>query len=109
MRIQNWYANQTPREQIIVAITALVSIGALLYLLVVDPLITGIDDRKSSVAAQQQDLQWMKQQSALVRRLGPSSGSTRKPLDKPPYLLLDEAIAKAKITQPDRVLSLIHI
>jgi len=103
MSIQNWYANQTPREQIIVAFTALVSIGALLYLLVIDPLITGIDDRKSAIAAQQEDLQWMKQQSALVRQLGPGSGSSRKPLDKQPYLLLDDAIAKAQMTQPDRV------
>ncbi len=103
MSIQNWYVNQTPREQVIVAVTALVSIGALLYLLVIEPLNTGIAARKTSIAAQQEDLQWMKQQSALVKARGPGGGGTRKPLNKPPYLLLDDAITVAKIRKPDRV------
>jgi type II secretory pathway component PulM len=102
MSIQNWYANQSPREQVIVAVTALVAVGALLYLLVIDPLQTGIAARESSIVAQKEDLQWMKQQSALVKRRGPSAG-TRQPLNKPPYLLLDDAITTAKITKPDRV------
>ncbi len=102
MSVQNWYANQTPREQVIVALVAIVAVGALLYLLVFDPLTTGIAKRQSSIAAQQEDLQWMKQQAALLKRRGPN-GTTRQPLNKPPYLLLDEAISVAKIKQPDRV------
>ena len=102
MSIQNWYVNQTPREQVIVAVTALVSISALLYLLVIEPLNTGIAARKTTIAAQQEDLQWMKQQSALVKSRGPGGG-TRQPLNKPPYLLLDDAITVAKIRKPDRV------
>ena len=102
MSIQNWYANQTPREQIIVALMALVAVGALLYLLVIDPLMSGIASRESSIAAQKEDLQWMKQQAALVRP-GSGSSNARKPLNKPPYLLLDDAITVAKIKKPDRV------
>jgi type II secretory pathway component PulM len=102
MSIQNWYANQTPREQIIVAVTALVAVGALLYLLVIDPLRTGIAARESSIAAQKEDLQWMKQQAALVRP-GQGGSNAKKPLNKPPYLLLDDAITVAKIKKPDRV------
>ena len=102
MSIQNWYVNQTPREQVIVAVTALVSISALLYLLVIEPLNTGIAARKTTIAAQQEDLQWMKQQSALVKGRAPGGG-TRQPLNKPPYLLLDDAITVAKIRKPDRV------
>jgi len=101
--LQNWYVNQTPREQVIVAVVAFVAILTLLYLLVIEPLNTGIAARKSSVAAQQQDLRWMKQQAAVIQRRGPAEGGARKPLNKPPYLLLDDAITVAKIKKPDRV------
>lgn len=102
MSIQNWYAEQTPREQIIVAVMALVAIGALLYLLVIQPLVSGIAARESSIAAQKEDLQWMKQQAALVSP-GRGGSNVKKPLNKPPYLLLDDAITVAKIKKPDRV------
>ena len=42
----------------------------------------------------------MKQQSP---RGGGGSGQSIKPLDKAPYLLLDEAIKKASISSPERV------
>jgi len=102
MSIQDWYANQTPREQIIVAIAAVVSIAGLLYFLAIEPLNSGIVARQASIAAQREDLQWMKQQSTLVSGPGQNK-NTRQPINKPPYLLLDDAITVAKIKKPDRV------
>lgn len=103
MSIQNWYANQTPREQVIVAVTAVLSVSALLYLLVIEPLTAGISARQSSIAAKQEDLAWMKQQSALINTGGAGRQQIKKPLNKPPYLLLDDAINVAKIEKPERV------
>lgn len=99
MSMKNWYASQTPREQLIVATVAIVAVSALLYLFVIEPLNTGIDARQSSIASKQRDLDWMKQQKPTKTR----TGETKKPIDKAPYILLDEAIKKAKISTPERV------
>jgi len=98
-----WFGNLNSREQIIVLVMALVCIGAGLYLLVIEPLDRGIANRTASVAAQQKDLGWMKQQEALVKASGRQSGPARRAMEKAPYLLLDEAIRRAKIRSPDRV------
>jgi type II secretory pathway component PulM len=98
----NWFNNLNSREQLIVALTAIVGIGAGAYLFIVEPLTKGIADRKISVQAQQNDLAWMQQQAALVKT-SPSTGGARKPMDKAPYLLLDDAIRRARIKAPERV------
>lgn len=99
MSIKEWYSSQTPREQFIVAATAIIGIGALLYTMAYKPLSTGIESRKASVAAKQTDLAWMKQQSPVT-----STGRQAiQPMDKAPYLLLDEAIKRARISTPERV------
>jgi len=100
MSIKDWYTAQTPREQFIVASVAIVGIGALLYLFAYEPLKNGIDARQASVRAKQSDLAWMQQQTPVANSTG---GSTRKAIDKAPYLLLDEAIKQAKISTPERV------
>ena len=100
MSMQEWYTSQTPREQFIVAATAIVGVGALLYTFAFKPLSTGIKSREASVVANQRDLEWMKQQSP---RGAGGSGQGIKPLDKAPYLLLDEAIKRASISTPERV------
>ena len=100
MSIKERYSSQTPREQLIVATTAIVGIAALVYTLAYKPLSTGIESRQISVAAKQRDLAWMKQQRPVA-----SAGGSRsiKPMEKAPYLLLDEAIKKARISTPERV------
>jgi len=99
----SWFNNLNSREQLIVALTAIVAIGASAYLFVVEPLTKGIADRKISVAAQQSDLAWMKQQAALVKTSVGPGGGVRKPMEKAPYLLLDDAIRRASIKAPERV------
>lgn len=104
MSIKSWYADQTGREQLIVAITALVAISAGLYLFVIEPLVTGIADRTVTVEAQQKNLAWMQQQSAIVKSSAAGPGGTvRQPMPQAPYLLLDGAIREKKIAEPERV------
>ncbi len=106
MSLKSWYANQTGREQFIVAATAIVALGAGLYLFAVEPLMTGIASRSASVQAQQKNLAWMQQQSAIVKRSGGGSGgaaTTRVPMPQAPYLLLDGAIKAKNIAEPERV------
>jgi len=102
--MKSWYANQTGREQFIVAATALVAIVAGLYLFVIEPLNAGIATRSTSVESQKKNLAWMRQQSAIVKRSGSPSGAvTRQPMPQAPYLLLDRAIRDKKIAEPERV------
>lgn len=98
--MKEWYTSQTPREQLIVAATAFIGIAAVLYMFAFKPLSEGIASRQTSVVAKQRDLEWMKQQ-----RVGPVAGGqqTLQPMPKAPYLLLDEAIKRARISTPDRV------
>lgn len=98
MSIKSWYASQTPREQFIVATVGIVAVCAGLYLFVIEPLKTGIDARQTSIVSKQSDLDWMKQQKPQSK-----TGNTVQPIDKAPYILLDEAIKKAKISAPERV------
>lgn len=99
----NWFNNLNSREQMIVALTGIVGIAAAAYLFVVEPLTKGIADRRVSVQAQENDLAWMKQQAAIVKTTGKSAGGARRPMEKAPYLLLDEAIRRARIKAPERV------
>lgn len=104
MSLKTWYANQTGREQFIVATTAIVAIVAGLYLLVIDPLNAGIAARTATVESQKKNLAWMQQQSAMVRRSGLStSAGARQAMPQAPYLLLDRAIRDKKIAAPERV------
>lgn len=98
--MKNWYLSQTPREQFIVLAVAIVAIGALLYLFAIEPMVDGIAARKSSIAAKQTNLAWMQQQTPTRSNGG---SSARKPMNKAPYILLDEAIKKARISTPERV------
>ncbi len=100
MSAKDWYLSQTPREQFIVAVVGVVAVGALLYQFAISPLSTGIAARESSIIAKQRDLAWMQQQRPIS---GGPGDSQRKPIDKAPYILLDEAIKKANISPPDRV------
>ncbi len=100
MSIKEWYTTQTPREQFIVAATAIVGVVAMVYAFAYKPLSTGIASRQISVAAKQRDLEWMQQQSPASVA---GSGQTIQPMEKAPYLLLDEAIKRARISTPERV------
>jgi type II secretory pathway component PulM len=104
MSFQSWYANQTPREQVIVAATILIAVVAGLYLFVIEPLNAGIASRTAAVESQKKNLDWMQQQSGIVQRSGAGAGAVaRQPMPQAPYLLLDRAIRDKKIAEPERV------
>lgn len=99
MSVKEWYTSQTPREQLVVAATAIIGVSAVIYLFAYKPLSTGIESRQASVITKQRDLEWMKQQ----RPRSTAGGPALQPIDKAPYLLLDEAIKRARISTPERV------
>ncbi len=103
MSIKDWYANQTPREQAIVACTAVVGICAAGYLFVVEPLVNGTAARQASINAQNRDLAWMKQQESLYAGASSPDSGSRQPITEAPYLLLDKAIRAKQISAPERV------
>ncbi len=103
MSIKRWYANQTSREQGIIACAAIVGIGAMSYLFVIEPLASGTKARQASIEVQKKDLAWMKQQEKLVVSAGGTVAGVTRPLDQAAYLLLDKAIRDKKITAPERV------
>lgn len=104
MSIASWYAGQSGREQFIVAATAVVAVVAGLYVFVVEPLSAGVASRTASVESMQKDLDWMTQQSTMVKRSGGGNGPvSRQPMPQAPYLLLDRAIRSKKIAEPERV------
>ena len=104
MNLKSWFTSLASREQAIVALLGLVVIGGGLYLFAIEPLTRGIADRRVSVASKQNDLAQMQVQANAVKAAGRSSGNgPKRKMEKAPYLLLDEAIRKAKIKSPDRV------
>ncbi len=102
MNLQNWFTSQTAREQVIVVLVVVAAFFAATYSLVYEPLTEGIAKRQSTIAARERDLQWMLQQEALVKNR-PGTANVARPVDKAPYILLDEAIRRASIKAPDRV------
>ena len=56
MSMQEWYTSQTPREQFIVAATAIVGITALLYTFPLTPVTTRIIVRRLLLEAKQYTL-----------------------------------------------------
>lgn len=103
MSIKEWFVNQTPREQVIVACMVVVGVCAGAYVFAVEPLIEGTAAREASIASLQKDLAWMKQQEQLVTGSMGSGPSVRQPITQAPYLLLDQAIRSKQMSAPERV------
>lgn len=101
--MKNWFASLNSREQAIVALLSLVVVGGGAYLFVIEPLSRGIADRRVSVQAQQNDLAWMQQQAGLVKATGSQRNTPIRKMEKAPYLLLDDALRRAKVKSPDRL------
>ncbi len=97
--MKQWYLQQTPRDQRIVIALAVLVLLAMIYVLLIHPLKTGLESRRVSVAAKQETLVWMQQSAAQVQRLRGSVGGTGKPSNKAAYVLLDEAIRNAGLAQ----------
>lgn len=65
---QYWMALQ-PRERLTLTLGAVIAALLLFYLAVVEPFVAELDRLEGSVAAQQQELAWMRAAAAEVQRL----------------------------------------
>lgn len=74
--MKEWFLGLEARERMLVAGGAVVLGLLLLYMLIVDPLVSGYSQLKNNVAAQQQTLVWMQQASQQVQSLRRSTGGS---------------------------------
>ena len=100
--MKDWYLRQTPRDRlIVVAVGALVLIGAL-YALLWYPLQTRLESTRQAIATKTETLEFLQRGAAQLAASG-GGGGERRESDKAPYLLIDEIIRKAGIAPPERV------
>ena len=102
--MKEWYLRQTPRDQrIVVALTVLV-LAVIFYAVLIHPLVTGLDDRRVRVNAAKEDVQFMLESAAKIKRAGGAGATQARPGNKAAYVLLDEAIRAAGLANAaDRV------
>ena len=102
--MKDWYLAKSAKDRMILVCPAVLIFAGLFYLLAWHPLTSGIERGKNNVNAAREDLQYMVEGQARIRASGGSSSSTQLlTSDKAPYLLIDDIIRKAGISQPERV------
>jgi type II secretory pathway component PulM len=101
--MKQWYLQQTQRDQHIV-ISLAVSIAAVaIYVLLIQPFTSSLENRRATVTAKIELLLWMQESAAQLQRVRGSVG-TGKRSDKAAYVLLDDSIRKAGLSAAaDRV------
>lgn len=72
--MKEWLANLAPRERRILVGGAVALVLLLFYLVVWQPLHTGVAQMRSSVAEQRDTLRWMREAAAEVKSLATSGG-----------------------------------
>jgi len=64
--IKEWYSALDENEQKIVFVASMVIGILMLYLIIVDPIVTKVDELQNQVASKQKNVDWMKQQLPLI-------------------------------------------
>ena len=97
--MKEWYLRQSQRDQqIVIAVAALV-LAVLIYAMLIQPLITGLENRRASVASRTDLLSWMSESAAKLQRVrGSGATNSGKRNDKAAYVLLDESIRNAGLS-----------
>lgn len=72
--MKEWLANLAPRERRIMVGGAVVLVLLLFYLIIWQPLHTGVAQMRTSVAEQRDTLRWMREAAAEVKSLATSGG-----------------------------------
>lgn len=102
--MKEWYLRQSPRDRLIVLIVGGLCLLAGLYLFIVDPLRSGLADRRLQVENKKEDLRYMINGAATLQASGGAAAQTnQRQSDKAPYLLIDQLIRQAKLDLPQRV------
>ncbi|MDT8388602.1 MAG: type II secretion system protein GspM [Thiogranum sp.] len=73
--MKEWFLGLDARERKLVAGGAAVLVLLLLYVLIIDPLVSGYSELKENVASQKQSLLWMQQASRQVQALRGTAGA----------------------------------
>ncbi|MCB1756846.1 MAG: type II secretion system protein M [Gammaproteobacteria bacterium] len=103
MSAKEWYLRQSQRDRwIVIGLVALVALS-LLYALVWNPLMQGLEQNRNAVVQNERIIEQMLASEAQVKALRGAGGLTLRQTDKAPYLLIDEIIRKLGMKNPDRV------
>ena len=103
--MKKWYLQQTQRDQHIVVTVLALTAAVAIYALVLQPFTNSLENRRVSVAAKDDLLQWMHESAAQLQRArGRIVTNAGKRSDRAAYVLLDESIRKAGLSSAaDRV------
>ena len=101
--MKDWYLRQSPRDRMIVVAVAVLTIISLLYALAWYPLQTRLDDARQAIVSKTETLDFVRRSAATIKSRGGAAVAPQRQSDKAPYLLIDEKIRAAGLTQPERV------
>jgi len=101
--MKDWYLRQTPRDRLIVIVVGTLVVLGMLYALVWYPLQSRLESGRQAIESKTETLEFLQQGAARLVASGGGGGQEDLQSDKAPYLLIDEIIRKAGISQPERV------
>lgn len=101
--MKDWYLRQTPRDRMIVIGVGVLVLLGLLYALAWYPLQKRLGDTRQAIVTKTETLEYLQRGAAQLAASSGQSSGERRQSDKAPYLLIDEILRKAGITQADRV------
>ncbi len=76
MNLHEYWSGLQPREQRVLGVGGVVLVLTLIYALIIDPVSSELTRLRTGVAAQQEELSWMRQAAAEVKSLMGSAPST---------------------------------
>lgn len=101
--MKDWYLRQTPRDRLIVVTVGILTLLGLAYLFIWFPLSSGLESNRTILNSKQNELERIETGAAQLQALGGGSGVQLKQSNKAPYLLIDQVIRAAGVTQPERL------
>ena len=98
--MNQWWAGLNQRERRIVVLGSIAVLLTLLYLLVVEPVITHMRDLDASVREQTELLLWMQSSEQQIAKLRASSGSANRSISSGGSLLalVDQTAKRSKLS-----------
>ncbi|MEX2577091.1 MAG: type II secretion system protein GspM [Halofilum sp. (in: g-proteobacteria)] len=105
MALKTWYANLAPRERLIAVGGGGVGALVLLFLLIIEPTAQAFSERQRRVATLESQLEWMQETAAEVEALRAqgAGGGGDTDSDRPPYVVIEAALANASLPSPSRL------
>ncbi len=103
MSAKEWYLRQSQRDRLIVIGLVILVVFSLLYAIVWNPLLRGLQQNREAIVKNETVINQMLGSEAQVKGMRSSGSRTVKKSSKAPYLLVDEIIRKLGMKNPDRV------